>query len=66
MNFADLDVCVRSFRNELIEFTSELVAIASENPPQRVSGLRASHRVPGACARPAVRSRAVSPGQRHA
>lgn len=33
MNFPDLDACVRSLRNEMIEFTSELVAIASENPP---------------------------------
>lgn len=33
MNFTDLDACVRSLRNEMIEFTSELVAIASENPP---------------------------------
>jgi succinyl-diaminopimelate desuccinylase len=33
MNFTDLDVCVQSFRDEMIEFTSELVAIASENPP---------------------------------
>ena len=28
MNFTDLDVCVRSFRDEMAEFTSELVAIA--------------------------------------
>jgi succinyl-diaminopimelate desuccinylase len=33
MNFTDLDACVRSFRDEMIEFTSELVSIASENPP---------------------------------
>jgi succinyl-diaminopimelate desuccinylase len=33
MNFTDLDVCVQSFRAQMIEFTSELVAIASENPP---------------------------------
>jgi succinyl-diaminopimelate desuccinylase len=33
MNFTDLDVCVRSFGDEMVEFTSELVAIASENPP---------------------------------
>jgi succinyl-diaminopimelate desuccinylase len=33
MNFTDLDACVRSLRNEMIEFASELVAIASENPP---------------------------------
>ena len=28
-----LDACVRSMRDEMIEFTKELVAIASENPP---------------------------------
>jgi len=33
MKVADLDACVRSMRSEMIEFTSELVAIASENPP---------------------------------
>ena len=33
MNFVELDACVRSLRNEMIDFTSELVAIASENPP---------------------------------
>lgn len=33
MSFTDLDACVRSLRNEMIEFTSDLVAIASENPP---------------------------------
>jgi succinyl-diaminopimelate desuccinylase len=33
MNVEDLDACVRSFRDEMIAFTSELVAIASENPP---------------------------------
>jgi succinyl-diaminopimelate desuccinylase len=33
MNFTDLDNCVRSLRDEMIAFTSELVAIASENPP---------------------------------
>jgi acetylornithine deacetylase/succinyl-diaminopimelate desuccinylase family protein len=33
MHLADLDRCVRSFRREMIDFTSELVAIASENPP---------------------------------
>ena len=33
MNFTDLDTCVRSMRDEMIDFTSELVAIASENPP---------------------------------
>jgi succinyl-diaminopimelate desuccinylase len=35
MNFTDLDACVRSLRSEMIAFTSELVAIASENPPGR-------------------------------
>ncbi len=33
MNFTELDACVRSLRSEMIAFTSELVAIASENPP---------------------------------
>jgi succinyl-diaminopimelate desuccinylase len=33
MNFAALDQCVRGLRNEMIDFTSELVGIASENPP---------------------------------
>ena len=33
MNFAVLDACVRSLRTGMIDFTSELVAIASENPP---------------------------------
>lgn len=33
MSFTDLDACVRSLRDEMIAFTSELVAIASENPP---------------------------------
>ena len=33
MNFAALDACVRGLRNEMVDFTSELVAIASENPP---------------------------------
>src|SRR5262245_37193944 len=33
MNLTDLDTCVRSMREGMIEFTRELVAIASENPP---------------------------------
>jgi succinyl-diaminopimelate desuccinylase len=33
VNFTDLDACVRSLRDEMIECTSELVSIASENPP---------------------------------
>ena len=33
MNYAALDACVRELRNEMVDFTSELVAIASENPP---------------------------------
>jgi succinyl-diaminopimelate desuccinylase len=33
MNFAALDQCVRGLRNEMIDFTSELVRMASENPP---------------------------------
>lgn len=33
INHAALDACVRELRQEMIDFTSELVAIASENPP---------------------------------
>lgn len=33
MNFTALDARIRSFRAEMIAFTSELVAIPSENPP---------------------------------
>jgi len=33
MNDEALDTCVRGLRNEMIDFTSELVGIASENPP---------------------------------
>ena len=33
MNYEELDGCVRGLRNEMVDFTSELVAIASENPP---------------------------------
>ena len=33
MNHEELDACVRGLRNEMINFTSELVGIASENPP---------------------------------
>lgn len=33
MNYAELDACVRELQNEMVDFTSELVAIASENPP---------------------------------
>jgi acetylornithine deacetylase/succinyl-diaminopimelate desuccinylase family protein len=33
MNFTALDAHVQRFRTEMVEFTSELVAIASENPP---------------------------------
>ena len=29
----DLDACVRGLRKEMIDFTTELIAIASENPP---------------------------------
>lgn len=32
-SFRDLDACVRGLRGEMIDFTSELVAVASENPP---------------------------------
>jgi hypothetical protein len=33
MDFEALDVCVRDLRREMIDFTTELVAVASENPP---------------------------------
>jgi succinyl-diaminopimelate desuccinylase len=33
MNYEELDAYVRGLRNEMIDFTSELVGIASENPP---------------------------------
>ena len=33
MNDETLDACVRSFQREMVDFTSELVGIASENPP---------------------------------
>jgi succinyl-diaminopimelate desuccinylase len=33
MNFTALDDCVRNCRDEMVAFTSELVSIASENPP---------------------------------
>ena len=33
MDYEELDTCVRGLRNEMIDFTSELVGIASENPP---------------------------------
>src|SRR5687768_15188963 len=33
VNHKALDTCVRGLRNEMIDFTSELVGIASENPP---------------------------------
>jgi acetylornithine deacetylase/succinyl-diaminopimelate desuccinylase family protein len=33
IDYAALDKCVRGLRDEMIDFTSELVAIASENPP---------------------------------
>ena len=33
MNYETLDACVRKLRTEMIDFTSELVGIASENPP---------------------------------
>ena len=33
VNDEALDTCVRGLRNEMIDFTSELVGIASENPP---------------------------------
>jgi acetylornithine deacetylase/succinyl-diaminopimelate desuccinylase family protein len=33
MTLADLDSCVRQLRSEMIDFTTELVGIATENPP---------------------------------
>jgi hypothetical protein len=33
MNYEALDACVRNLRPEMIDFTTELVGIASENPP---------------------------------
>jgi succinyl-diaminopimelate desuccinylase len=33
MKHEELDACIRGLRNEMIDFTSELVGIASENPP---------------------------------
>ena len=33
MNYQHIDACVRGLRSEMIDFTSELVSIASENPP---------------------------------
>jgi succinyl-diaminopimelate desuccinylase len=33
MNHQELDASVRGLRNEMVDFTSELVGIASENPP---------------------------------
>jgi succinyl-diaminopimelate desuccinylase len=33
MNYRQLDACVRGLRGEMVAFTSELVRIASENPP---------------------------------
>lgn len=33
MNYEALDTCVRGLGSEMIDFTSELVGIASENPP---------------------------------
>lgn len=38
MNFEALDACVRGLRREMIDFTSELVAIRSENPPGSAYG----------------------------
>ena len=49
MNFANLDACVQGLRDEMIDFTSELVAIASENPPgSGLSGVRARDRIAAA------------------
>ena len=33
MDYRQLDACVRGLRREMVDFTSELVGIASENPP---------------------------------
>lgn len=38
MNFEVLDACVRGLRREMLDFTSELVAIRSENPPGSAYG----------------------------
>ena len=59
MSFTDLDICVRSSRAEMIDFTSQLVAIASENPPGIAypDCVRASSR--GSRARSAVRNRST-------
>jgi succinyl-diaminopimelate desuccinylase len=38
MTLGDLDSCVRQLRSEMIDFTTELVAIASENPPGAAYG----------------------------
>lgn len=35
MSVAGLDACVRDLRDDIVAFTSELVSIASENPPGR-------------------------------
>jgi len=37
-HLADLDVCVRGLRRDMIDFTTELIAIASENPPGAAYG----------------------------
>jgi hypothetical protein len=46
MNYEALDACVRDLRCEMIDFTTELVAIASENPPgagYRSASARSNH-----------------------
>jgi hypothetical protein len=40
-----LDACARQLRDETIDFTSELVAVASENRSDPIRGLRAGHRL---------------------
>ena len=41
-----LDACVSDLRDEMVGFTSDLMAVASENPPgTRIPGMRAHHQV---------------------
>ena len=51
MDFHRLDACVHGLRDEMVDFTSELVGIASENPP--------GHGVSGLCAAIESRLRAL-------
>ncbi len=61
IDYAELDACVRDLRQEMIDFTSELVAIASENPPgANYPACVQRYRIAAACARLAVRGGEVS------